>query len=289
MYNINEIQDFKYITFPSFEKYDEIFHGFTTRAGGVSEGSFASMNLGFSTGDNNENVRRNIEIMAEKLNLNVDDIVETHQTHTNNIMYVTEENKKERGHTSTNGKPPKEGVKECPQIERTERGQLKDIDGLYTDKKNLVLMSFHADCTPVFLYDPVKKVIGIVHAGWRGTIQNIAGVMVRAFIKDFNSEPKDIKAAIGPSLCKECFEVDEDVKDLFVATDESFMNFMETKGVKYHFNLWEINKYLLLKEGLKEENIEISGICTKCRNDLFFSHRGQGGKRGLMTGLLMMK
>ncbi len=267
MYKLNEIQDFKYITFPSFEKYNEIFHCFTTRAGGVSEGAFASMNLGFSTGDNNENVKKNIEIMAEKLNLNVDDIVETHQTHTNNIMYVTEEHK---------GRVFTENI-------------LRDIDGIYTDKKNLILMSFHADCTPIFFYDPVKWVIGLAHAGWRGTIQNIGGIMVKKFVNDFNSNPKDIKAAIGPSLCKDCFEVDEDVKDLFITTDEYFKNFMETKNVKYHFNLWEINKYLLLKGGLKEENIEISGVCTKCRNDLFFSHRGQGGKRGLMTGLLMMK
>ncbi len=269
MYNINEIQDFKYITFPSFEKYDDIFHGFTTRAGGVSEGSFASMNLGLSTGDNDGNVRRNIEIMAERLNIDAGDIVETHQTHTNNIMYVTQEHK---------GK-----------IYSEENERIRDIDGLYTDKKNLVLMSFHADCTPVFLYDPVKKVIGMVHAGWRGTIQNIAGVMVRAFIKDFDSAPEDIRAVIGPSLCRDCFEVDEDVKDLFVATDERFTDFMDKRGIKYYFNLWEINKYLMMKEGMRTENIEISGACTKCRNDLFFSHRGQGGKRGLMTGLLMLK
>lgn len=269
MYNINEIQDFKYITFPSFEEYDDIFHCFTTRAGGVSEGTFASMNLGFSTGDDDKNVKRNIEIMAERLNLDIDNIVETHQTHTNNIMYVTDEHK---------GKV----------LELTD-SNLKDIDGVYTDKRNLILMSFHADCTPVFFYDPVKKVIGLAHAGWRGTVQNIGGVMAKALIKDFNSDPKDIKVAIGPSLCDLCFEVDKDVADLFLATDVKFKDFMETKGVKYYFNLWEINKYLLLKEGLKEENIEIAGICTKCRNDLFFSHRGQGGKRGLMTGLLMMK
>lgn len=269
MYNINEIQDFKYITFPTFEKYNDILHGFTTRAGGVSEGSFASMNLGFSTGDIDENVSKNIEIMAERLSINVDDIVETHQTHTNNIMYVTEEHK---------GK-----------IFSEENERIRDIDGIYTDKRNLVLMSFHADCTPVFFYDSVKKVIGLAHAGWRGTIQNIAGSMVKAFVNDFNSDPKDIKAAIGPSLCWDCFEVDEDVKDLFVAADKKFIEFVRKRGNKYYFDLWKINEYLMLKEGMKEENIEISGVCTKCRNDLFFSHRGQGGKRGLMTGILMMK
>ncbi len=267
MFKINEIQDFKYITFPTFEKYDDLLHCFTTRKGGVSRGSFESMNIGFSTGDSDQNIKRNIEIMAEKLNINVDDIVETNQTHTNTIKYVTEEHK---------GKV----FKESP---------FKDVDGIYTDKRNLVLMSFHADCTPVFFYDHVKKVIGLAHAGWRGTLLNIAGKMVKAFVNDFNSNPSDIRIAIGPSLGSCCFEVDKDVADLFLSENGEFEKYMEIKEPKYYFNLWEINKYLLMKEGIKEENIEISGICTKCNNDLFFSHRGQGGKRGLLAGILMMK
>ncbi len=267
MYNLNEKQEFKYITFPSFEKHDDILHGFTTRKGGVSKGSFESMNIGFSTGDSNENIKRNIEIMAENLGINVDDIVETNQTHTNNIKYVTEMHK---GRIS-------------------EDTAFKDVDGIYTDKKNLALMSFHADCTPVFFYDPVKKIIALAHAGWRGTLLNIVGVTVRALVKDFECNPKDIITAIGPSLCSSCFEVDKDVADMFLKQNDEFINFMEVKGVKYHFNLWDINKYLLIKEGIKEDNIEISGICTKCNNDLFFSHRAQGGKRGLLAGILMMK
>ncbi len=267
MYKLNENQEFKYITFPSFEKHDDIIHGFTTRKGGVSKGSFESMNIGFSTGDSDENIKRNIEIMAEKLGINVDDIVETNQSHTNNIKYVTEEHKgRVFGETA-----------------------FKDVDGIYTDKKNLALMSFHADCTPVFFYDPVKKVIALAHAGWRGTLFNIAGVMVSALVKDFDCDPKDIITAIGPSLCSCCFEVDKDVSDMFSEQNKEFLKYMEIKGPKYHFNLWEINKYLLMQEGIKEENIEISGICTKCNNDLFFSHRGQGGKRGLLAGILMMK
>jgi len=267
MYKLNDIQNFKYITFPSFERYDNLIHCFTTRKGGVSQGSFESMNIGFSTGDREENVRRNIEIMAKKLNINVDDIVETDQTHTDIIKYVTEEHKgRAFGESAFTG-----------------------VDGLYTDKRNVALMTFHADCTPVFFYDPAKEVIGLAHAGWRGTLQNIAGKMVKEFINDFNSDPKDIITAIGPSLGSCCFEVDKDVADLFLSKNEHYKVFMENKGHKYYFNLWEINKYSLMKEGIKEENIEISGLCTKCNNDLFFSHRGQGGKRGLLAGVLMMK
>lgn len=267
MYNLNDNKGFKYITFPSFEKHDDIVHCFTTREGGVSQGPFESMNIGFKTGDSNENVKKNIEIMAERLGIDVRDIVETNQTHTNNIKYVTEEHKN--------------------RVFR--EAAFKDVDGIYTDKRNLALMSFHADCTPVFYYDPVKKVIAIVHAGWRGTLKNITGKMVNELVDKFSSDPEDVITAIGPSLGQCCFEVDKDVADLFLNENEEFKYFMEIKDPKYHFNLWEMNKYLLMKEGIKEENIELSGICTKCSNDMFFSHRGQGGKRGLMSGILYMK
>jgi hypothetical protein len=267
MYKLNEIQDFKYITFPSFETFDNILHCFTTRKGGVSRGPFESMNIGIGTGDSSEDVKRNIEIMTDKININAADIVETQQTHTNNVMYVTERYK---GRIYTHP-------------------AFKNVDGIYTDKRNLVLMTYHADCTPVFFYDPVKKVIGLAHAGWRGTLKNISGEMVKAFIKDFSCDPGDIIVAIGPSLCQSCFEVDKDVADMFLTENKDFKNYMEIKGIKYHFNLWEINRYLLMEKGIKEENIEISGLCTKCRNGLFFSHRGQKGKRGLMAGILMMR
>jgi len=109
------------------------------------------------------------------------------------------------------------------------------------------------------------------------------------FIEDFHSNPQDIIAVIGPSLGQCCFEVDKDVAEIILSTNKDYLQFMEIQGIKYHFDLWEINKYILLNEGLKQENIEISGLCTKCNNDLFFSHRGQKGKRGLMSGIIMMK
>lgn len=266
MYKLNETEDFKYLTFPILEEYDDLFHAFTTRKGGVSEGNFASMNLGLGTGDSDKNVIMNYRIMAEKLNIKIEDIVETNQTHTINIKYVTEKDK---------GWAMKEP-------------EYTDIDGIYTDKRNIVLMSFHADCNAVFFYDPVKKLIGLSHAGWRGTLNNIAAVMIKAF-KEMGSNPADIKAAVSPSLGQCCFEVDKDVAEMFVSADENYKKYMLIKGEKYHFDLWKINKYNMINEGMLENNIEISGLCTKCRNDLFFSHRGQKGKRGLMVGLIMMK
>lgn len=267
MYKINEKDKFKYLTFSSLEKYTDLFHCFTTRFGGVSEGCFASMNLGMSTDDNMQHVYKNYEILSEKLSINLCDMVKTYQTHTSNIRYATDEDKR-KIYDETPG--------------------YTNIDGLITDKKNIALSTIHADCTPIFFYDPIKKVIGMAHAGWRGTIKNITGNMIKKFIEDFNSNPKDILTVIGPSLGQCCFEVDEDVAEIILTTNKDYKKFMKTKGVKYHFDLWAINKYIMLRAGLKEENIEISGLCTKCNNDLFFSHRGQNGKRGLMSGIIMM-
>ena len=236
--------------------------------GGVSQGPYASMNLGLTTEDCKEDVVKNYKILSENLSIDIDKIVKTYQTHSTNIKYITEE---------YNG-----NVFEKEEL-------YKEIDGLITDKKNLALTTVHADCTPVYFYDPVNKVIGMGHAGWRGTVGNIAGKMVRKFVLDFNSNAKDIKVVIGPSLEQKCFEVDEDVAKIFKDSNPDYVEFMEVKGEKYHFDLWKINKYNVMKEGVKEENIEISNLCTKCNQDLFFSHRGQKGKRGLMAGIIMMK
>lgn len=265
MYKFNLRENFKYLTFPVLDEYSDLLHCFTTREGGVSKGAYESMNIGFGTGDDNENVRKNYYIMAEKLDIKIEDIVETDQTHTNNCRYVTEEDK---------GRAMKDP-------------EYTAIDGLYTDKKDIVLMSFHADCSAVFFYDPVKELIGLAHAGWRGTLDNITGIMIRALM-DLGSNPADLKAAISPSLGQCCFEVDDDVADLFLSKDVIYRDFMKKKGKKYHFDLWEINKYNMVKEGMDESNIDISGLCSKCHNDLFFSHRGQKGKRGLMAGLIKM-
>lgn len=268
MHKLNRIDEFEYITFPSLEKHENLFHCFTTRLGGVSEGCYQSMNLGMSTDDDRENKLKNYEILSEKLCFDLNDMVKTSQSHTANIRYATESDKGK----IFNGYPG-----------------YADVDGLITDRKNIVISTSHADCTPIFFYDPIKEVIGMVHAGWRGTVENITGNMIKRFTEDFGSIPENIEAAIGPSLGQCCFEVDEDVAEIFLKADKNYETYMKKIGNKYNFDLWEINKYIMMNNGMREENIEIAGICTKCRNDLFFSHRGQKGKRGLMLGMIMMK
>jgi len=268
MYSIEKKNGFEYITFPILKEHKELLHCFTTRKGGVSKGPYESMNLGQGTDDEIKNVKRNYRILTDKLGIDLKDIVKPYQSHTNEVRYVDE---KYKGWLFKKSK------------------DLRNVDGLITDRKNLALITIHADCTPLFFYDPVKKAAAMVHAGWRGTVDDIGGRAVESMIDKFGSNPGDIKVVIGPSLGQCCFEVDEDVAEIFLNKDDTFGNFMIKKGVKFHFDLWEINKYLLMRKGLKESNIEVSGLCTKCRNDLLFSHRGQKGKRGLMAGLIMMK
>lgn len=268
MYEMNESGEFKYITFPVLNRFPKLLHCFTTRFGGVSEGPFASMNMGTSTGDDIDKVYANYAILADKLSIKMEDIVKTNQTHTANIRYVTLADK---------GKNFRVGV------------DFADVDGLMTDEAGIPLVTTHADCTPVLIYDSVKNIAGVAHAGWRGTVKNIAGNMVSRFVNDFGSDPADISAAIGPSLGQCCFEVDEDVAEVFLNADIKYEAYMKKRGVKYYIDLWGINEYLLLKEGVREENIDISNLCTKCRNDMFFSHRGQNGKRGVMAAVVMLR
>lgn len=267
MGKINTIEDLKYITFSSLEKYDNLFHCFTTRFGGISNDCYESMNLGMRVDDNLDNVLKNYEILSEKLNIGIDSIVKTHQTHTNNIRYVTEIDKNK--------------------LYNNDPG-FTNVDGLITDKENISLFTYHADCTPIFFYDPVNRVIGMAHSGWKGTIKKIGANMIDEFTKKFNSDPKNIKIVIGPSLCQNCFEVDRDVYDIFIEENKDYKKFMYQKSSKYYFNLKEINKYMLLEKNVREDNIQISNMCTKCSSHMFFSHRSQGEKHGLMAGIMKM-
>lgn len=267
-YNINKHKDVIFLTFKSLEKYSDIIHCFTSRMGGVSEGCYESLNLGFDIGDAECNVQKNYEILASSLNIDIDCFTTTSQTHTSNIMVVE---KSDRGKGLTKIK------------------DYDNVDGLITNIENIALITKHADCTPVLFYDPIKKVIGAAHAGWKGTLQDISGKMIDMFRNIYGSDSKNIIACIGPSLCQDCFEVDLDVASMFLDTNEEYRQCMFFRNNKAYIDLWEINKFQLLDKGLKKENVSCMELCTKCNNNLFFSHRGQKGKRGLMVSLIMLK
>ncbi len=282
-------EEMEYLTFPLLENTGVVKHLFSTRLGGVSEGIYASMNLSFQRGDNPEHVLENYRRVARVLGTVPENMVSSKQTHTTNIRRVTVEDK---------GK----GVVTPLDYD--------DIDGLITNEKGIVLVTSYADCVPLYFVDPINKAIGLAHSGWRGTVQRMGECVVKAMEKEFGSRPQDMVAAIGPSICQECYEVSEDVAEEFqtmlngsqetiaqirdslcYADNKPFPQVVEPgkeKG-KYQLDLWLANAIILRQAGIPLEQIAITDICT-CHNDAYlFSHRASKGKRGNLAAFLMLK
>lgn len=249
-----------YIQFPKLLKCDGVRHIFSTRHGGVSEGDCKSMNLNFERDSNRENVIKNYKILCDAVGIDFDGLVLSKQTHTNNVVTVTEE------HRGTGISKP----------------SFNDVDGLVTNCPKVGLVTQYADCTPLVFYDPVKRVIATSHAGWRGTVKLIGKCTVDKMVKEFGCDPKDIIAGIGPNIGQCCYEVDDPVIDEFKKL--TFLNlpdFVTPKGGgKYMLNLAEANRQILIHSGIKPENIDITDICTCCNSEDLHSHRASKGKRG---------
>ncbi len=266
------------VTFPLLSETDLTEHGFTTRIGGVSKGPYASMNLGLSRKDDPSAVRENYRRAALALNRKPEDIVLSYQTHTSNIRKVTED---DRGKGFS--------------LER----DYKDIDGLMTDVPGILLVTLHADCTPLFFLDPVHPAIGLAHAGWRGTAGKIGAKMVAKMQEAYGSDPSSMLVVIGPSICGDCYEVGEDVAEIFrtafgadVCREQDILRRGGLQGEedKYRLNMWAANAWQLKQAGILPSHLCISGICTCENSDLFFSHRAvHGGERGNLGAFLSLK
>lgn len=275
------------IKFMPFKELEWLEHGFSTREGGISEGIYRSMNLSFSQGDDSEKVMINHGIMGAYFGKTYDSMVYSHQTHTTNVLKVEEE------HAGMGF------VKER---------SFKETDGFVTDRPGILLITAYADCVPLFLVDTRLHVIGLSHSGWRGTVNNMAKVTVDKLKEEYGSKPEDIIAFIGPSICRDCYEVGEDVAEHFynaysdtglVSYDEapyeyilSAKPYTEEKAAtekKYYLNLHAANRINLENAGLLPRNIYTTDICTCCNPDILFSHRASKGKRGGLCGYLMIK
>ena len=266
----------EYLTFPELEKYEEISHLFTTRIGGVSEGYLSELNMSYSRGDEKENVDRNYNRVARVLNSKFEDFVCTMQTHTTNILRV---NHSHRGSGVAN------------------ELKYQDIDGLITNEPQIVLTALFADCVPLYFYDPIHHAIGLAHSGWKGTLNQIGLKMIQSMKKEFESKPEDIIAAIGPSICADCYEIGNDVAEQFIFLFQN-MGFEKAKeyeqyikigeNEKYHLDLWKTNELILRKAGLLKENISTTDLCTCCNSDYLFSHRASNGKRGNLAAFLKL-
>ncbi|OPY57685.1 MAG: Laccase domain protein [Pelotomaculum sp. PtaU1.Bin035] len=255
---------------PFFETTGLVTHGFTTRPGGVSEGPYSALNTAFHVGDAIENVRTNRALACEALGIDPEGIVAGSQVHGDRVE-VVEYRDKGRG-------------------ARTLEDCLPDVDALVTAVPGVPLSSYYADCVPIFLLDPARKVVALAHAGWKGTVVKIGRKTVQRMTAGFGTNPGDCLAWIGPSIGSCCYEVDGRVIRLF---QKSFaywaMLTVAASPGKWRLNLWEANRRVLLDAGLLEKNIAVAGACTSCGGDLFFSYRAQGGITGRMASLIMLK
>lgn len=253
----------EYLSFPMLDDTGLVKDMFTTRLGGISTGHLASLNLSTSKGDEPENVRENFNRIASVIQSEPSDFVLSDQTHTTNVMVVTR---------SDAGK----GL--------TRKRDYHDIDGLITNEKGLVLSTVYADCVPLYFLDPVNKVIGLSHSGRKGTVSRMGVCTVDKMHESFGSDPADILACIGPSICVNCYEVGPEVADEFIRafplpSDISHILVRKPNG-KYLLDLWNANKTVLKEAGILPEHIECTDICTCCNPEYLFSHRASKGLRG---------
>lgn len=260
-----------YLKYPMFEKTGIVKHGFSTRLGGVSRGCYASLNLSFDRGDREEDVRENFRRIGEAIGVRCEDMVLSKQTHTTNVRVVTEA---DRG----------KGI--------VRDRDYTDVDGLVTDVPGICLVTSYADCVPLYFVDPVNKVIGLSHSGWRGTVGKIGKKTVEVMKNTFGSDPRDILAAVGPSVCMDCYEVSRDVID---KVKEAFAEhlweqlFYRKPDGKYQLDLWKANELIFREAGISEEHIAVTNVCTHCNSDILYSHRAAGNKRGNLCAFLALK
>ena len=258
------------LTFPSLDETGIVKHGFTSREGGVSEGIFRSLNLGFSRGDREEAVRENLKRVAKALKIKEDSFVFTHQTHTVNVKRVYAED------------AGKGFIKER---------DWSDVDGLITDEPGLMLSAFFADCVPLYFVDPVNRAIGLSHSGWRGTVNRMGRVTTEAMKEAFGTNPADLICAVGPSICGSCYEVGPEVAEEFIVAfgGRAGEILRDDRNGKFHLDLKKANRIILEEAGVEPDHITDSGICTCCYPDILFSHRASKGRRGTLGAFLSLK
>lgn len=252
----------EYIQFRKLLEYSDILtHCFTLKPLDFGDNS--------NYKDKKNVVTKNYKLICNELDVDYKNIIRPYQTHTSNV----------KGVDVGNGIFLEEYI---------------NIDGLITNKKNIALSLTYADCTPIYLFDPIKKSIGNIHSGWQGTVKEIAKNAIKKMIETYGSSPKDIICAIGPTIRKCHFEVEEDVKDMFL-NKFNYIEEIVTIGQikqgrqKYYIDTVKINKNILMEMGIKEENIIDSKICTVCNSSLMHSYRKEGKDAGRNTALIMLK
>lgn len=252
----------RYYTFETFDRYG-LPHGLFTRHGGVSPTPWESLNLGGTTGDSREHVIENRSRIFEVFDRPVESIFDSWQVHGRTVLCADQPRPLDAAH--------------------------QKADAILTDHREITLFMRFADCVPVFLFDPVKQVAGIVHAGWRGTVDRAAAAAVDRMVSQYGSRPADLIAGIGPSICVDHYEIGQSptvVDEIRSAFGKDAETVLQGRNGSTHFDLWKANEVVLSAAGV--QHVEQSRLCTYCHNQDWYSHRAEKGKTGRYGALLAL-
>lgn len=266
---LNNSDSIPYLTYNSLSEINFINHAFSTRLGGVSTGEFDSMNLAFNRGDNPDNVTENYKRLCKSAGFDYKNLVASSQDHNTFVRSVTVEDK------GVGIYKPRD---------------IKSVDALITNEKGITLVTYYADCTPLFFVDTKNRAIGLAHAGWRGTVGRIGEKVVKKMSELYGTKPSDIVAAIGPAISVCCYEVDLPCAENFFKLEnlDSSKFVFPMKNGKFMIDLLETNRQILVNCGVNHQNITLSDICTNCHSDLLWSHRATKGHRGTMSAFMSL-
>jgi hypothetical protein len=266
MFPLEKKQSIEYLRSPLLSQCDFLVHAFCTRLGGASEDDYRSLNMSFREGDEEFRVLRNWDNLATSFDIPMENFLVLNQVHGDAIFVIK------------------------PHGEYFHSRDPLNYDAIVTNRTNLAICIKTADCVPVFLVDRIKKIIAVIHAGWRGASRSITAKAVRTMQSQYGSLPRDLLAAIGPSIGPCCYEVDEAAAAAFRCQNGSDL-FLRPgrRSNRWMLDLTEVNRAQLLETGIPQENIDLSGWCTRCRQDTFFSHRGSGGVTGRQVNFMMIR
>ncbi len=255
-----EVDRLRYYYFEVLDS-ENLIQAIFTRRGGVSPSPWNTLNLGGSLGDSRENVIENRERIFRVINRPVSSLFDVWQVHSRDVICTHEPRQLDAPH--------------------------KKADAIITDRSEVTLLMRFADCVPIFLYDPKCRVVGIVHAGWQGTVRKIASVAVETMCRKYGSDPENILAGVGPSIGPDHYEIGTDVIN---AVQRSFCSDASAvlihRDSRVYFDLWQANRMILEESGVK--HIEVAGICTACHTDDWYSHRGENGKTGRFGAVIAL-
>lgn len=259
------INKLKALVFDTLTGQSNLVHFITTREGGFSKPPYDTLNLSFNTEDDPLCVSNNRKRIANTLGIAVGQLIFPRQVHGDTVIRI-----------------------DGSYCQRITNNPI-EADALITSTPMLGIGILIADCVPLLFYDPVHQAIGVAHAGWRGTVANIALKTITAMKKQFGTHPGDLIAGIGPSIGPQHFEIGDVVAEEFKNAFQNYEDILLYKKNKTYCNLWHANQKQLIEAGINKQNISIAEICTYKHHDIFYSHRFSGGKTGRMACIAMLR